>query len=75
MPERPSTSDLHEDYLVYTAHDSGTDFSAIDTYFLPDSILIIGNNDRTEYWKDDDALTIIDARGRPDGQRRLHAQR
>lgn len=57
----PSTSDLHEDYLVYTAHDSGTDFSAIDTYFLPDSILIIGNNDRTEYWKDDDALTIIDA--------------
>ncbi len=57
----PSTSDLHRDYLVYTAHDSGTDFSAIDTYYLPDSILVIGNSDQTEYWKDEDALTIIDA--------------
>ena len=56
----PSTSDLHRDYLVYTACDSGTDFSAIGTYFLPDSILIIGNSDQTEYWKDEDALQIID---------------
>ena len=48
--KEPSTSDLHGDYLVYTAHDTGTDFSAIDTYFLPDSILLIGGSDRTEYW-------------------------
>ena len=47
--KEPSTSDLHGDYLVYTAHDTGTDFSAIDTYFLPDSILLIGgpNTGRT----------------------------
>lgn len=57
----PSTSDLHRDYLVYTAHDPGTDFSAVETFFLPDSILIIGNNDKTEYWKDEEALAIIDA--------------
>ena len=56
----PSTSDLHRDYLVYTACDSGTDFSAIGTYFLPDSILVIGNSNQTEYWKDEDALQIID---------------
>lgn len=54
-----STSDLHGDYLVYTAHDTGTDFSAIDTYFLPDSILLIGGSDRTEYWKDESAQEII----------------
>ena len=57
----PSTSDLNRDYLVYTAHDSGTDFSSIGTYYLPDSILIIGNSDKTEYWKDEDALAIVDA--------------
>ena len=27
--KEPSTSDLHRDYLVYTAHDTGTDFAAI----------------------------------------------
>lgn len=57
--KEPSTSDLHGDYLVYTAHDIGTDFSAIDTYFLPDSILLIGGSDRTEYWKDESAREII----------------
>ena len=57
--KEPSTSDLHRDYLVYTAHDTGTDFAAIDTYYLPDSILIIGNSDKTEYWKDADALAIV----------------
>ena len=31
--KEPSTSDLHRDYLVYTAHDTGTDFAAIDTYY------------------------------------------
>ena len=29
--KEPSTSDLHRDYLVYTARDTGTDFAAIDT--------------------------------------------
>ena len=57
--KEPSTSDLHGDYLVYTDHDTGTDFSAIDTYFLPDSILLIGGSDRTEYWKDESAQEII----------------
>ena len=54
--KEPSTSDLHRDYLVYTAHDTGTDFAAIDTYYVPDSILVIGNSDKTEYWKDADAM-------------------
>ena len=56
--KEPSTSDLHRDYLVYTAHDTGTDFAAIDTYYIPDSILIIGNSDKTEYWKDADAMAL-----------------
>lgn len=59
--KEPSTSDLHGDYLVYTARDTGTDFTAIDSYYLPDSILLIGNSDRTEYWKDEVAQQIISA--------------
>lgn len=59
--KEPSTSDLHGDYLVYTDHDTATDFAALETYYLPDSILIIGNSDKTEYWKDANAMQIVDA--------------
>ena len=39
--KEPSTSGLHKDYLVYTAYDTEADFGALDTYYLPDSILLI----------------------------------
>ena len=55
----PSTSGLHDDYTVYTACDEQADFAAFSTYYLPDSILLIGNADKTEYWKDADAQQII----------------
>ena len=57
--KEPSTSGLHKDYLVYTDYDTATDFAALETYFLPDSILLIGDRNRTEYWKDAPALEII----------------
>ena len=59
--KEPSTSDLHQDYLVYTGHDTATDFSLFETFFIPDSILLISDNKKIEYWKDEDALEIIDA--------------
>ncbi len=55
----PSTSDLHRDYLVYTDYDSEADFAAFETFYIPDSILVIGNNKKTEYWKDENALEIV----------------
>ncbi|MEG1611602.1 MAG: DUF4136 domain-containing protein [Alistipes sp.] len=57
--KEPSTSDLHKDYLVYTASDPATDFATFDSYYLPDSILLIGTSDTIKYWKDDDARAII----------------
>ena len=57
--KEPSTSGLHKDYLVYTAYDTEADFGALDTYYLPDSILLIGAADKTEYWKDDNALAAF----------------
>lgn len=57
--KEPSTSGLHQDYLVYTAYDTGADFNAFGTYYMPDSILLIGGSDKTEYWKDNNALEIV----------------
>lgn len=59
--KEPSTSGLNEDYLVYTDHDTATDFAAFETYFLPDSILLIGSRDKAEYWKDADALQVVNS--------------
>lgn len=62
----PSTSKLRSEYLVYTAHDRNADFTTLDTYYIPDSILLIGSqvsdnegNRTAKYWKDGDALTLI----------------
>ena len=64
--KEPSTSSLRSEYLVYTAHDTKADFQAITTYYLPDSILLIGanavNDDGekvSKYWSDADALSLI----------------
>ncbi|HIW66463.1 MAG TPA: DUF4136 domain-containing protein [Candidatus Alistipes intestinipullorum] len=57
--KEPSTSELNDDYLVYTDYDTAVDFSAFETYFIPDSILLIGSNYEAEYWKDEDAQEII----------------
>lgn len=63
--KEPSTSGLHKDYLVYTAYDTEADFGAVDTYYLPDSILLIGGADKTEYWKDGNALEIVNTVASP----------
>lgn len=34
--KEPSTSGLHEDYLVYTDYDQQADFSDVETFYLPD---------------------------------------
>ncbi len=57
--KEPSTSDLHQDFLVYTACDTDVTFDLFESYFLPDSILIIGNKNQSEYWSDETAQEII----------------
>ena len=62
----PSTSALQNEFLVYTAYDDDADFRAIDTYYIPDSILLIGShaldaegNKVAKYWTDNQALSLI----------------
>lgn len=66
--KEPSTSSLRDEYLVYTACDEKADFKAFDTYYIPDSILLIGAGEpdsdgvkRAQYWSDSDALALIGA--------------
>ncbi len=56
--KEPSTSSLNNEYLVYTGYDQTADFALVDTYFLPDSILLIGNFGKAQYWKDERARQI-----------------
>ncbi len=59
--KEPSLSSLDDDYLVYTASDPAADFSLYETFYLPDSILLIGAGDRTTYWSDRDAQSLVSA--------------
>ena len=54
------TDKLDHKFAVYTNHAQNVDFKQFRTYYLPDSILIIGDKDKTEYWNDDNAQRIID---------------
>ena len=58
--KEPSTSGLNRDFVVYTEHDSDARFAAYTSYFLPDSILLMGSHrDTTAYWSSGGALEII----------------
>ena len=57
----PDTDKLDNKYLVYTNYDAKADFKAFQTYYMPDSILIIGDKKEAEYWKDDNAQEILQA--------------
>ena len=54
------TDKLDNKFVVYTNYDKSADFKQFSTYYVPDSILIIGDKDKQEYWKDANAQRIID---------------
>ena len=51
---------LDNEYMVFTNHDTNAQFNDCNTFYLPDSILIIGDKKDPEYWKDEKARTLID---------------
>lgn len=57
----PDMGELENKYVVYTNYDKKADFSAYGTYYLPDSILVIGDKKDGEYWSDGNAQTILNA--------------
>ncbi len=56
----PDMSELDSDFAVYTQYDPDFDFSQATTFYLPDSILTAGEGLKREYWKDENAQTLVD---------------
>ena len=59
--KEPDTDKLDNDYLVLTNYDTATDFSSFATYYVIDSILIIGDQTKPEYWKNENSQRIVNA--------------
>ena len=60
--EKEADSDqLDNKFVVYTNYDKSASFGSFSTYYLPDSILIIGDKQEAEYWQDENAKQIIAA--------------
>ncbi len=62
--KEPDLSELNNNLLVYTNVAPQTDFSSYSTFYIPDSILLIGASSEPDtepvYWDDAQALQIID---------------
>ncbi|MBR4846572.1 MAG: DUF4136 domain-containing protein, partial [Bacteroidaceae bacterium] len=43
--KEPDTDKLDNHYLVYTDYDNNTNFGALTTYYVPDSILYINSGE------------------------------
>ena len=57
----PDVDKLDDDYLVLTNYDSNTDFARFSTFHVIDSILIIENRTKPEYWKNENSRLIVTA--------------
>lgn len=57
----PDTDKLDDNYLVLTNYDIGTDFASFDSFFVIDSILIINDQTKATYWKNENSQRIVDA--------------
>ena len=55
------TDKLDNEYLVFTSHDAATKFNSFTTYYMPDSILLIGDSKKSECLKDDNAKLLVSA--------------
>lgn len=55
----PDMSKLDSDFVVYTDHDSETNFSSFSTFYIPDSVLVISNYEKPRYWTEKEAEPII----------------
>jgi hypothetical protein len=59
--KEPYPQDSDNEYLVYTAPDKGVDFTKFTTFDIPDSLLIIGQDEKPVYSQSNNALALIQA--------------
>lgn len=59
--KEPYPQDSDNEYLVYTAPAKDVDFTNYTTFDIPDSLLIIGQGEKSQYSQSDNALALIQA--------------
>lgn len=60
--KEPDTGKLDADFVVLTNHDTSFDFGQAKTYYVPDSVLVIGKNEnQADYWVNENSEQIINA--------------
>ena len=59
--EDPDLGDLSSDFLVFTNYDCKADFNRFTRYYMPDSVMVIGDTKDPEYWTGSKAADILKA--------------
>lgn len=49
----PDLDKVQNDYVIYTQYDKDANFSKGNTFYIPDSVLVIGDKDKGEAYLDD----------------------
>ena len=52
-------SKLDNDFLVFTNHDKDAKFESFTTFYIPDSVLVIGTSEKPQFWTANEADDII----------------
>lgn len=53
----PDLNELSSDLIVYTSYDKDCDFGKYDTFAIPDSILLLSDNNKPAYYSSEDPRT------------------
>ena len=59
--EDPDLGDLSSDFLMFTNYDGKADFNRFTRYYMPDSVMVIGDTKDPEYWTGSKAADILKA--------------
>ncbi|MEG1545092.1 MAG: DUF4136 domain-containing protein [Tannerellaceae bacterium] len=57
--KEPDLSKLDNDFLVFTNYDKNANFGSYNTFYVPDSVLVITGNEKPQYWTANEADDII----------------
>ena len=53
-------SKLSDDFVVvFTDHNKDANFESFTTFYIPDSVMVIGNSEKPEFWSATEADDIV----------------
>lgn len=57
--KEPDLSNLSNEFVVFTNYDKEAQFESFNTFYVPDSVLVIGKDDKPSYWTTSEANDVI----------------